>query len=477
MAPKRKGDKAEKSTAKKARPTSCPKVASVPKLLVKGGIEVLNVVTGDDAITHIELYLNPRMGSNSTSGKWYTYSYDIEPTSAVMAVENLPAYSVAKVNLPMLNEDLTCDTLQMWEAVSVKTEIVGVNSLFNCHYFDGKRVHDQGAVISTSGTNYHMFAVGGEPLDLQGIVLDASTKYPSGDGKPINIQTVTGKAMTFANQGLDPTARTKLTQDGLFPIEIWGPDPSRNENSRYFGSFQSGGMTPTVLQFTNTLTTVLLDENGVGPLCKGDGLFVSAADVCGFLFKTSGKMAFHGLPRYFDITLRKRWVKNPYPVTNLLNSLFNNMMPKITGQPMSGTKSQVEEVRIYQGMEKIPGDPNVPRYIDQFGNQRTGIPSNTNVTPVVPPAALIPESPSETPEDTESTPSPPSSPRPGTLPTSRPSVIALPPPSTNPDLPDIPPQGFPPMPAYIPPRAYQNTASGYTPFVCKKKMATNDVQK
>ncbi|AGA82605.1 major structural protein VP1 [Otomops polyomavirus KY157] len=389
MPPKRKsgGDKsmaAKKSCVPRPNPC-CPKVTSVPKLIVKGGVEVLEVVTGDDAVTQIELYLNPRMGVNNADiehySKWYTYSYDIGPTGDTVTVENLPSYSVARVQLPILNDDITCDTLQMWEAISVKTEVVGASSLTNAHYFDMKRFQAQGAGMTVAGVNYHMFAVGGDPLDLQGLVLDYNTKYPTGEGKPITIETITGKKMTPKNQGLDPTAKARLVKDGYFPIEVWSPDPSRNENSRYFGSLQTGDNTPTTLQFTNTLTTVLLDENGIGPLCKGDGLFVSAADIVGFLFKTSGKMAFHGLPRYFNITLRKRWVKNPYPVTNLLNSLFNNMMPNVSGQPMEGKDSQVEEVRIYQGMEPVPGDPDIVRYIDKFGQQKNKLPTLTNDLP------------------------------------------------------------------------------------------------
>ncbi|AGA82589.1 major structural protein VP1 [Eidolon polyomavirus 1] len=390
MAPKRKRPATDSC---KPRPKKCcPNVSEVPRLIVKGGIEVLGVCTGADSITQIELYLNPRMGVNDpdipTYGDWYTYSYDMKPAHSKgydkPNPENLPAYSVARVQLPMLNEDITCDTLQMWEAVSVKTEVVGVNSLINVHYWDMKDSEAKGAGEPIQGLNYHMFAVGGEPLDLQGLQLDYSTKYPQGNNMPINIETVTGKPTTPRNQGLDPTAKTKLLKDGFYPIEVWGPDPSRNENSRYYGSIQTGTKNPTVLQFTNTLNTVLLDENGVGPLCKGDGLFVSAADICGFLYKSSGAMAFHGLPRYFNVTLRKRWVKNPYPVTSLLSSLFNTLMPNVKGQPMAGKDNQVEEVRIYQGTEELPGDPNLVRYIDQFGQKCTGLPTGPDSVPPTP---------------------------------------------------------------------------------------------
>ncbi|WAA14057.1 VP1 [Pumfec polyomavirus LSF128] len=363
-----------------ACPRPCPLPAPVPKLLVKGGIEVLEVVSGEDSITQIELFLNPRMGVNAYDiehySDWYGYSYDFKPKDVndVPSPEHLPSYSCARVSLPLLNEDMTCGTLMMWEAVSCKTEVVGINTLIDVHREGMLEIREKGAGVPIQGPNYHMFAIGGEPLDLQGIVMNYKTMYPEGENKPINITTVTKRPMTPKNQALDPTAKAKLDRDGYYPVEIWCPDPAKNENSRYYGSFTGGAETPPVLQFTNTLTTVLLDENGIGPLCKGDGLFVSCCDICGFLNKTEG-MAYRGLPRYFNVTLRKRWVKNPYPVNSLISSLFNNLMPQLKGQPMSGKDNQVEEVRIYEGTEPLPGDPDIERFIDQFGKNKTVNPS------------------------------------------------------------------------------------------------------
>lgn len=101
-------------------------VSKVPKLIIKGGIEVLNVDTGPDSVTQIELYLNPRMGVNqsdiTTYSDWFTYSYDIFPPATKPDSphpENLPSYSVAKVPLPTLNENLTCDTLQMLSLIHI----------------------------------------------------------------------------------------------------------------------------------------------------------------------------------------------------------------------------------------------------------------------------------------------------------------------------------------------------------------------
>lgn len=361
MAPKRKEGGSK----------TCPNPSPVPKLIIKGGIEVLSVKTGNDSITTIEAFLNPRMGNNLSTDLMYGYSESVTVATAITsdspAANTLPTYSCARISLPLLNEDMTCDTIQMWEAVSVKTEVVGVSSLLTQHFYAKQMYDNYGAAIPVEGPAYHMFSVGGEPLDLQALVASHRTTYPS--------TLVVPSPLNAQKQVLDPHAKGKLNRDGYYPVEVWCPDPARNENSRYFGSFTGGQTTPPVLQFTNTLTTVLLDENGVGPLCKGDGLFLSSADICGFFVNPSGKMAYRGLPRYFNVTLRKRYVKNPYPVTSLLSSLFTSLMPTMQGQPMTGQSAQVEEVRIYDGTEPLPGDPDMHRYIDQFGQEQTQVPS------------------------------------------------------------------------------------------------------
>ncbi|ALN69893.1 VP1 [Betapolyomavirus secumuris] len=350
-----------------------PKPSEVPKLIVVGGIQVLDVRTGPDSITQIEAFLNPRMGQPVDSD-FYGFSDNItvsaDYTQDMPRIKELPCYSMAKISLPMLNEDMTCDTILMWEAISCKTEVVGVSSLTNCHSAVKRLYDNEGAGFPIQGLNFHFFSVGGEALDLQMVVENYRCKYPAG--------VAALQAAPKAAQVLDPKLKAKLTADGKFPIEAWSPDPAKNENTRYFGTYTGGLQTPPVLQITNTTTTILLNENGVGPLCKGDGLYLASADIVGFRTQQNNKMHFRGLPRYFSITLRKRLVKNPYPVSSLLNTLFSEMMPQIDGQKMEGEDAQVEEVRIYDGVERLPGDPDMIRYRDKFGQEVTvpDIPSN-----------------------------------------------------------------------------------------------------
>ena len=347
----------------------CPLATPVPKLIVKGGVEVLDVKTGPDAITNIEAYLNPRMGTE-TGG--YSDAVTVGTShSDVPPVSQLPCYSFAKIDLPMLNEDMTCDNILMWEAVSVKTEVVGISSLVNVHSGGNTQrlYHNMGVGLPIQGLNYHFFAVGGEPLDLQGLTTNYNTTYPSDVVTPAS-----GGKMKESVVVLDQQYKVRLTSDGHYPIECWSADPSRNENTRYFGQYTGGTTTPPVLQQTNSVTTLLLDENGVGPLCKGDGLYLACADIVGFFTDEESKQYYRGLPRYFNVTLRKRAVKNPYPVNSLLNSLFSSLMPKVMGQPMQGKEGQVEEVRIYEGVERLPGDPDLTRFRDQFGQDQIKYP-------------------------------------------------------------------------------------------------------
>ncbi|BBG62000.1 minor capsid protein VP1 [Pipistrellus pipistrellus polyomavirus 1] len=397
MAPKKRPRCAPCPRTKSAtspKKPKCPVPAPVPKLLIKGGVEVLNVVTGPDSTTEIELYLEPRMGINEwktgTDKTWYGYSEvvhfnDGSSSSKQLLSKQMPQYSCARVQLPLLNQDMTCNTLLMWEAVACKTEVVGVGSLINVHLTGSKTFEgaSTGPGIPIQGIQYHMFAVGGEPLDLQGIEANADVHYASAiPANTIHVNDVAKLPLVnqYSLQGLVQAAKAKLDKDGYYPIEEWGPDPARNENSRYFGSFIGGLTTPPTVQFTNSVSTVLLDENGVGPLCKGDGLFVSAADICGVEQMVNSGIRYRGLPRYFKITLRKRAVKNPYPITSLLTGLFSGLMPKLDGQPMSGPQAQIEEVRIYQGKEGLPADPDLKRYINQFGKDITVTPG-TKPTP------------------------------------------------------------------------------------------------
>ena len=311
------------------------------------------------------------MGDDATKGSTSSEITVTGTNSSDNPVKSqMPCYSCARIQLPLVNEDMTANEIVMWEAVSVKSEVIGVGSLTNAHSSLKRTNNTTGAGYVTEGPNFHFFSVGGEPLELQALVFNHQMHLPEGVTRPQGTINVDAQVL---NQNL----KGQLDRDGTYPVELWHADPSKNENTRYFGSYTGGSNTPPVLQWTNTLTTVLLDENGVGPLCKGDGLFLSCVDICGYQTNQSGAQFYRGLPRYFNVTLRKRVVKNPYPVSSLISSLFSNLNPQITGQPMVGANNQIEEVRVYSGKEGLPADPDLHRFMGPLGETRTQLPGTT----------------------------------------------------------------------------------------------------
>ncbi|QIQ69378.1 viral protein 1 [Betapolyomavirus callosciuri] len=342
----------------KAKGKGRPVPAQVPKLVQRGGVEILGLRTGTDCIYKVEVFLNPRMGDKDFSFAKSTMLHSaVYEEQDKPAVGEIPTYSVARVQLPIINEDMTCEQLYMWEAVACKTEVVGVPSLMN-HHSGLKKQYANGPGIPIEGPSLHFFSVGGEPLEVQAVLLNFRTTYEAPLVSPGNNE----KTLSVLN----PKNKAVLDKDGVYPVEVWSPDPSRNENTRYFGHFTGGPTTPPVLQYSNTVTTVLLDQDGVGPLCKGDGLFLTCADICGMQIDSDSRAYWRGLPRYFEVTLRQRVVKNPYPVSTLLTSLFNGLNPRVEGQPMSGDDNQVEEVRVFCGTEAILGDPDLKRFSSQL---------------------------------------------------------------------------------------------------------------
>lgn len=334
---------------------------------------MLALQTGPEGNLVIECFLNPRMHvfveSDDTSQAYSTritkQASSSTPNDAPTEKE-LPMYSCARVQLPPLNSDLTCDTLLMWEAVEVSTGLIGIPSLLNLHSSRKPAVSTSGGDTAfgtpVEGLSYHFFAVGGQPLDLIGLVTNKDTDYSKVTAKGAVVPTYKSSTIDMNNL---KNIRTTLMTDGKYPIETWSPDPTKNENTKFYGQFTGGIQTPPVLQLTNSTKTVLLDRYGVGPLCKADGLYLTSADVTGLFYTQDNAgnnyTVYRGLPRYFQVSLRKRPVKNPYPVQSLLSNLFNCTLGKMTGQPMEGTENQVEEVKVYDGTEPLPGDPTISK--------------------------------------------------------------------------------------------------------------------
>nr|AIC33519.1 capsid protein VP1 [STL polyomavirus] len=336
-------------------PKPLPPPTCVPRIIAKGGMEVLDIQVGPDAVLTVEAVLQPRMGNNDPTSAWYGFSDPVTVT-ATPAAPTLPTYSFAKISLPPLNENLTCDTLTLWEAVSLKTSILGISVLISGHT-PGTPPADRAPGNLIEGPSFHFYSVSGQPLDLQYCAPVITVQYPETMGR---FQNFTGVQQTY-----DSTYKGVLDKDGHYPVEAWFPDPFKNENGRYFCTLTGGATTPPVLNATNSVSTVLLDERGVGILCRGDGLYLGSADICGyFQTDTVNEKRLRGLARHFSVTLRQRNVRNPYPLNTLLSSLLTAQMPRVSGQPMQGSSSQMEEATITDGTEPLPGDPTLRRTLD-----------------------------------------------------------------------------------------------------------------
>lgn len=317
---------------------------------------MLNIKQGPDTTLEVEAYLQPRMGDETNPG----YSNVIANSNRNLNDPYadrvyLPRYSVGRLQLPTPNEDLTCENIFMWEAVTVKTELIGPAIILDMHS-PGRVVDASGTQVYTNvpigGPNYHLFAVGGQPMDLVVMEHDGNNRYDNRIAAPPKLNP--GRN----GQVYDSSRKAKLDKDDYYPVELWHPDPFRNENTRYYATLTGGITTPPVLTSTNTVQTILLDENGVGPLCKGNYLYLSSVDIVGLKDTTNPGQMFRGLSRYFKVTLRLRVVKNPYPINDLINSLYDKMVPDLVSQPM---RDQVEEVRAYSGVAPVAGDENYVR--------------------------------------------------------------------------------------------------------------------
>jgi len=345
---KRKSSPTRTPTRSTRKKPCIPRPISVPRLIVKGGVTVLNVRQCPDATVQVEFFLNPRGGDDTNPG----YSIIIGSNNNNQPdVRMMPRYSVGRIQLPQPNDDLTCDSIIMWEAIQVKTEVVGVATLMDMHS-TGRPIDQGGTTIygnfPVSGPSYHFFAVGGDPLNVQAINHEHTMRLAGNVSAPKNSNPPQN------NQILDPSRRARCDKDNYYPVELWHPDPLSNENTRYYGTFTGGQNTPPVLTVTNTVTTILLDQNGVGPLCRGNFCYLTAVDVVGLRYNsTNPAQVWRLLPRSFIITFRQRMVKNPYPINQLITNLYDKMTPNFVGQ---SSAEQTDEVRVYQGYAPLAGD-------------------------------------------------------------------------------------------------------------------------
>lgn len=315
-------------------------IQKLPRVIKKGGVEVLDTVPlSEDTVYKVEAILLPNFASGSNTAVYQSRGAPYTFTDTLDAGSSL-CYTLAVVNLPEIPEALCDDTLLVWEAFRVETELIFTPQVGSAGY-----IRAQGTPAGVEGSQMYFWACGGSPLDVIGINPDpermnvaAGLEGPSKENQPsVAGIKATRKQVTAAN----------------FPIEIWSADPTRNENCRYFGRIVGGSVTPPVVSFGNQSTTPLVDENGVGILCLFGAIYLTSADMLGMVGYAGNptlsdaysqqRSVQAAMGRFFRVHFRQRRVKHPYTVDMMFRQFLQPQKPQVQGTQPNAVQEVVME--------------------------------------------------------------------------------------------------------------------------------------
>lgn len=333
------------STARKKRIQQRPQrenvVQRLPTQIKKGGVEVLATVPVSETTQYeVEMFVKPTFAKENGEGVHWsiggTLSEGTNPT-----VDQLLVYSIAVVQPPEIPNQVNEQNMIVWELYRLETEVMTQPKTYSTGVVAGTRNY-----AGVEGTQFYFWSVGGAPLDVIGCKPRNSIVYPTGVIAP-----PTGEE--FVNE---QSQRAKVDRP-QYPVECWIPDPSRNDNCRYFGRVLGGNMTPPVITYSNSSTVPLLDENGVGILLLNGKLYVTSADMLGsiaepssttFSDSSSFRQIQSSAGRFFRFHFRQRRVKNPYTINLLYKEVFNKQDIEFRGQ------TAVTEVTMVQETSSLP---------------------------------------------------------------------------------------------------------------------------
>lgn len=297
----------------------------------------------EDTTYKVELVVQPNFATGPSTGTYQSrgLAYPLNDTLSAGAAL---CYGLAVVTLPEIPGALCEDTLIVWEAFRVETEAIWAPTL-NAGY-----TRASGIPAGIEGSQYYFWSVGGSPLDVIGINPDPERfKVDSRLQTPNSSSTTAGLL----------SARGQINKAN-FPVEIWTPDPTRNDNSRYFGRIIGGGVTPPVLSFGNQSTTPLVDEHGIGVLALHGKIYFTSADQLGMganpgqatlqQASSGGRYVQAAYGRFFRVHCRQRRVKHPYTIDMIFKQFLQPSMPPVVGsQP-----GAVQEVTMEQSDGPLP---------------------------------------------------------------------------------------------------------------------------
>ncbi|AWB14599.1 VP1 [Mus musculus polyomavirus 3] len=308
---------------KRLGPGKTPVVQKLPRVIKKGGVEVLGAVPqGPTTEYKVELFVKPAFGKENNGPNYWNHSSPLTGTALTDGDFHL-CFSLAEVGLPDIPDQCAEDFMTVWECYRMETELLYSPKVTATGLTDSR-------INGIQGTQMYFWAVGGSPLDVM-YVLPKENMRPRG-----NLNVPDGNHNSVYNSSI---FREKLTNE-TYPIEYWIPDPSRNDNCRFFGRIVGGAATPPVVTYSNSSTIPLLDENGVGILCNSQRCYVTSADMTGFL--SNRIEAAHG--RFFRLHFRQRKVKNPYTMSLLYKQVLNqNSPPEVVRAQHNVTEVTMEE--------------------------------------------------------------------------------------------------------------------------------------
>lgn len=310
----------------------------LPRVIRKGGVEVLDTVPlTEDTQYKVEAVLLPNFGKAATTGNFqsrglpYTMSDTLGPGAAL-------CYSVAVINLPEIPDAMCEDTMIVWEAYRLETELLFAPQMASSGY---QRAN--GTLAGIEGTQLYFWACGGGPLDVIGINPDPERlKVNEALEGPGNSDVASLQALR------------KQVNAANFPVELWVADPTKNDNTRYFGRVVGGGVTPPVVSYGNQSTTPLIDENGVGILCNFGSVYLTSADMVGMTGLpglptlsadySNQRTVQAGYGRFFRVHCRQRRIKHPYTVDMMFRQFLQPQKPQVQGQQPAA----VQEVTMEQ---------------------------------------------------------------------------------------------------------------------------------
>ncbi|AJZ72668.1 VP1 [Thetapolyomavirus trepennellii] len=262
---------------------------------IKGGYEVLNVVSGGPEVELIvDAFLGPPsyMPGGSMEARWLT---------SAIPLNKIPVQA-------------TGDKIKIWELVKAST------GLFQTQPQD---VTLMDASQPYNGPQSSQWAASGLP----------ASGFPSAaTGKPPFDNTIEPQPLLQDNQMFGQ----------LFQFNPW------MDNAKYYVNKQLGSGS-AIVGDSNSTVVLMADEDGFGVMCPTGFCYLSSLDYVSKLMKkdTAHDDAWYQqyqLPRYFKLYLRQRWVKSPVVMMDLFQQMLNSEV-----QGYNGLTSNVEQATLSWG--------------------------------------------------------------------------------------------------------------------------------